>query len=45
MEADDCEQPATDYLARVVDTLADPRPLTQQERGARAGLVNRQLTL
>lgn len=43
--AEDCESPTASYLDRLRETLADPRPLTSAERGARAGLLNRQLTL
>jgi len=41
----DVEQPALDYQDRLDEALSDPAPLTPAERGARAGLANRQLTL
>ena len=43
--ADDVEQPAADLRARLDEALAAPRPLTDDERRARAGLLSRQLTL
>jgi hypothetical protein len=45
MEADALEEPATAFRARLDEALATTGPLTQEARRARAGLVNRQLTL
>lgn len=45
MSADDVEKPAAAYAERLADALAIPKPLTTEERGARAGLQNRQVTL
>ncbi len=39
------EEPAAAYESRLLEALADSRPLTVEERRARAGLLNRQLTL
>lgn len=39
------EEPAGAFEARIREVLDDARPLTQQERAARAGLANRQLTV
>jgi hypothetical protein len=39
------EEPATAFAARLDDALADTTALTSQERAARAGLRNRQLTI
>lgn len=44
-EADELEGPATALRARLDEALAEPEPLSEQARRARAGLVNRQLTL
>ena len=44
-EAAQCEQPAAALRARLDDVLASPRPLTAEQRRARAGLLSRQLTL
>lgn len=43
--ADQVEEPARAFAARLADVLADPRPLDEAERGARAGLRSRQVTL
>lgn len=43
--ADDVEDPATDFRARLDDALAETTALTDAQRHARAGLTNRQLTL
>ncbi len=43
--ADDVEQPATDFGARLDEALAVTAPLTYEERRARAGVVSRQVTL
>ncbi|MFD5084488.1 DUF5926 family protein [Kitasatospora sp. NPDC058406] len=45
MTAADCEKPAAEFAERLAETLADPSPLTAEERRARANLVNRQVTL
>ncbi|MER7702314.1 DUF5926 family protein [Kitasatospora sp. NPDC097605] len=45
MTAADCEKPAAEFAERLAATLADPAPLTAEERRARANLVNRQVTL
>lgn len=39
------EQPAADVGGRLREVLDDPRPLSAEERSARAGLANRQLTV
>ncbi len=39
------EEPAARFGAELADTLADARPLTSEERAARNGLANRQLTI
>jgi hypothetical protein len=44
-EADALEEPAADFRARLDEQLATDRPLTADERRARAGLMSRQLTL
>ena len=44
-EAEEVEEPAAAYLERLQTALAEPRSLTAEERHARAGLQNRQLTL
>jgi len=43
--ADDVEDPAAELGTRLAEALAEPRPLTDAERRARAGLLSRQLTL
>ena len=40
-----CEAAATTYESLLAETLADTSPLTSDERRARAGLQNRQITL
>ena len=45
MTADDCEKPAAAFVERLAGALARTEPLTGDERRARAGLVNRQVTL
>jgi hypothetical protein len=45
MSAEDCEKPAAAFVERLAGALAQNTPLTVQERRARAGLVNRQVTL
>jgi len=44
-EAEALEEPVAALRARVDEVLADPQPLTPEERRARAGLLSRQLTL
>jgi hypothetical protein len=44
-EAESLEEPVTALRARIDAELAAARPLTDAERRARAGLLNRQLTL
>jgi hypothetical protein len=44
-EADALEEPVAALRARLDDALGSPRPLTTDERRARAGLLSRQLTL
>lgn len=43
--ADDVEQPAGDFGARLQEALDVTTPLTYEERRARAGVVSRQVTL
>lgn len=43
--ADDVEEPAAAFGARLAEALADDAPLTVDERRAKAGVVSRQLTL
>lgn len=43
--ADDVEEPAAAFSARLDEALADPAPLSVAERRARAGIASRQLTL
>ncbi|MFC1431134.1 DUF5926 family protein [Streptacidiphilus sp. N1-3] len=45
MTADDCEKPAAAFVERLAGALAQDAPLSADERRARAGLVNRQVTL
>ncbi|MGA5410800.1 DUF5926 family protein [Streptomyces lavendulocolor] len=45
MGAKECEQPAADFAERLAGALADDAPLTAEERRARGGLTNRQVTL
>jgi len=44
-EAEALEEPTAALRVRLDDALASPRPLTADERRARAGLLSRQLTL
>ena len=44
-EAEQVEEPAAAFRARLDESLAADRPLTGEERRARAGLMSRQLTL
>jgi hypothetical protein len=43
--ADDLEKPAADFAGALDRALAAEAPLTAEERAARAGLANRQLTI
>ncbi len=45
VSAADVEGPAADFAERLNETLADKAPLTSEERSARNGLANRQLTI
>lgn len=45
MGADDCEKPAAEFAERLTAALAVDAPLTGDERRARGGLTNRQVTL
>ena len=44
-EAAEMEEPAAALRTRLDEVLADPRPLSSDERRARSGLLSRQLTL
>lgn len=43
--AAECEKPAAEFAERLADALASDAPLTAEERRARGGLTNRQVTL
>lgn len=45
MTAEDCEKPAAAFAERLAGALAVDAPLTPEERRARGGLTNRQVTL
>ncbi|MFF5934938.1 DUF5926 family protein [Streptomyces sp. NPDC012508] len=45
MRAEDCEKPAVEFAERLAAALATDTPLTPEERRARGGLTNRQVTL
>jgi hypothetical protein len=45
MTAEDCEKPAEEFAERLAVALKATEPLTAQERKARSGLTNRQVTL
>lgn len=45
MRAADCEKPAEEFAERLAVALKATEPLTAQERKARSGLTNRQVTL
>ncbi|MEU1489785.1 DUF5926 family protein [Streptomyces sp. NPDC005775] len=45
MGADECEKPAVAFAERLATALASDAPLTTEERRARGGLTNRQVTL
>jgi hypothetical protein len=39
------EAPAAAFAARLADEMADTSPLTSEQRSARSGLANRQITI
>ncbi|MBA0052717.1 topoisomerase II [Streptomyces sp. AJS327] len=45
MSAGDCEKPAAEFAERLAEALASAAPLSAEERKARSGLTNRQVTL
>ncbi|NUK03656.1 SEC-C domain-containing protein [Streptomyces lunaelactis] len=45
MDAEECEKPAAELAERLAAALAADTPLTPEERRARGGLTNRQVTL
>ncbi|MFE2377180.1 DUF5926 family protein [Streptomyces sp. NPDC059398] len=45
MNAEECEKPAAEFAERLTAALATDAPLTPDERRARGGLTNRQVTL
>jgi hypothetical protein len=45
MRADDVEKPAGEFAERLVEALSADTPLSPEERRARGGLTNRQVTL
>jgi hypothetical protein len=45
MSAEDCEKPAAEFAERLAAALETETPLTAEERRARGGLTNRQVTL
>ncbi|MGW2086994.1 DUF5926 family protein [Streptomyces sp. NPDC001880] len=45
MGAEECEKPAAEFAERLAEALASDAPLTAEERRARGGLTNRQVTL
>jgi hypothetical protein len=45
MGAAECEKPAAEFAGRLATALADDAPLSPEERRARGGLTNRQVTL
>ncbi|MDB1086156.1 DUF5926 family protein [Streptomyces sp. ACA25] len=45
MDADACEKPAAAFAERLAEALAVTAPLSAEERKARSGLTNRQITL
>ncbi|MFD5425411.1 DUF5926 family protein [Streptomyces sp. NPDC127084] len=45
MGAEECEKPAAEFAERLAAALASDSPLTADERRARGGLTNRQVTL
>lgn len=45
MGAEECEKPAAELAERLAKALRTDAPLTAEERRARGGLTNRQVTL
>lgn len=45
MRAEDVEKPAAEFAERLAESLGSDAPLTPEERRARGGLTNRQVTL
>ncbi|MET7639322.1 DUF5926 family protein [Streptomyces sp. NPDC005438] len=45
MGAADCEKPAVEFQTRLAEALASTAPLSAEERKARSGFTNRQITL
>ncbi|MGW7514747.1 DUF5926 family protein [Streptomyces sp. NPDC054796] len=45
MTSEDCEKPAAAFAERLAEALESKAPLTADERKARSGLANRQVTL
>lgn len=45
LEADAVEKPAAEFGTAIAEAMATGEPLTAEERAARAGLANRQLTI
>lgn len=45
MSADECEKPAAEFGERLNEALTSDEALTAEERRARSGLMNRQITL
>ena len=45
LEADSLEQPAAEFFTRLGEALGDDSELTSEQRSARNGLANRQLTI
>jgi hypothetical protein len=45
MGADEAEKPAAEFGERLAETLGSAKPLTAEERRARSGFTNRQITL
>ncbi|MER5742777.1 DUF5926 family protein [Streptomyces sp. NPDC059913] len=45
MGAEECEKPAAEFAERLAGALASDAPLNAEERRARGGLTNRQVTL
>lgn len=45
MTAEQCEKPAAAFQERLTEALGSSAPLTAEERKARSGLTNRQITL
>ncbi|MCZ9336439.1 DUF5926 family protein, partial [Streptomyces sp. TRM76130] len=45
VSAQDVEKPAAEFAERLTEALGADSPLTAEERRARGGLINRQVTL